>query len=194
MIDEKLKSELTGLRFEIIDLNTLSYFYVRKLNRSGYLFKETGREFILEEFIALRYLENGLILHLTNLDDDGSNYSFRSARKLINATNIAKNQKTLNTLNNKITSYRKNINRLKTEHRNKRIAHINSIELPGLDEFLNFESYLKPLVLQANEIGDFIWGKEINVKFKLGSHEGILDFRKLNKELVVDLEKTKGFR
>ncbi len=193
MIDEKLQSELTGMRYEIIDLNQSSYFYVRKMNRMSYVFQKTSREFMLEEFFALRYLENGIILHLTNLDDDKSKFSFRSARKLFNKRITAKDPKISNQLNDKIDSYRQNVNKLKTKHRNTRIAHINSLEFPNLDEFLNFDNYLKPLIKEANDIGDFIWGEEINVKFKLGSHEGILDFRKENKESKIDLTKNQDF-
>jgi hypothetical protein len=193
MLSEKLKQELQGLRFEIIDLNQSSYFYVRKMNRMDYVSKETGREYILEELFALRYLENGIILHLTNLDDDKSKYSLRSAHTLINKSNIVKDQKVLKKLNAKIDEYRKSVNKLKTKHRNSRIAHINSTVFPKLDEFLNFESYLKPLIELANEIGDFIWGEEIDIKFKLGSHEGVLDFRKKNKNLKIDLSQHQDF-
>ena len=47
-----------------------------------------------------------------------------------------------------------------------------------LGEFLNFETELKPLIIEANGIADFIWGEDIIVKFKLGSMEGIIDFKK----------------
>lgn len=89
---ESLKPDLTGMRFEIIDLNQATYFYIRKINRLGYIFKETGREFILEELFAIRYLENGVILHLTNLDDENSKYSFWSAQKMINKSKLVKDQ------------------------------------------------------------------------------------------------------
>lgn len=193
MINTELKVELTGMRYEIIDLNQSSYFYIRKMNRMGFVFQKTGREFMLEEFFALRYLENGIILHLTNLDDDSSIYSFRKAQKLINRSNAVKDQLILKELKAKIDTYRKSVNTLKTKHRNTRIAHINSTDFPNLDEFLNFEKLLKPLIKQANEIADFIWGERIDVKFKLGSYEGILDFRELQEGLEVDLSKIKEF-
>ena len=193
MISKELQTEFTGMRFEIIDLNQSTYFYVRKLNRMLYVFQETTREFVLEEFFALRYLENWIILHLTNLDDDSSKYSFRKVQKFINKKKIITNQEYLEDLKNKIDSYRKSVNNLKTKHRNTRIAHINSLEFPDIDKFLDFGSYLKPLILKANEIADFIWGEEINVKFKLGSLEGILDFRVAIKKLEIDYSKNKGF-
>lgn len=191
---ESLKQDLLGLKFEIIDLNQLSYFYVRKRNRLLYVFTKTGREFMLEESVTIKYLENGIILHLTNLDDDNSKYSFRSTQKLINKSKLIKNQKHLNDLKKRIDSYRKNINILKTQHRNERIAHINSIDSPDLMEFLNFEKILKPLIKEANEIADFIWGEEISVKFKLGSMEGTLDFRKLQDNLNIDISKITDIR
>jgi len=84
MWTENLKQELQGIRFELIDLNQCAYFFIRKANRLSYIFRTTNREFVMEEFSALRYLENGLILHLTNLDDDNANHSFRKAHKLVN--------------------------------------------------------------------------------------------------------------
>lgn len=97
-------------------------------------------------------------------------------------------------LKNKITSYRNNVNNLKNNHRNKRIAHINSIEFPDLLEFLDFENIIKPLLKEANELADFIWGEEISVKFKLGSQEGILDFRHQITNLSIDFNKIKEIR
>ena len=193
MLSEKLQEEFIGLRFEIIDLNQSSYFFVRKMNRMSSVFKNTTREFLLEELFALRYLENGIILHLTNLDDDNSKYSFRKAQKFINKNKIIPNQVYIKELKKKIDSYRKDVNKLKTKHRNTRIAHINSLEFPEIDVFLSFEKYLKPLILSANEIADFIWGEKIEVKFKLGSLEGIMDFRNAINNLEIDYSKNKDF-
>ncbi len=191
---DSLKPDLTGMRYEIIDLNQSSYFYVRKINRLGYVFKETGREFMLEELIAIRYLENGIILHLTNLDDDNSKYSFRSAQKLINKSKLVTDQSILKRLKNQVDSYRKNVNNLKNQYRNERIAHINSLKFPELTEFLSFEKILKPLIQEANELADFIFGEEINIKFKLGSYEGVLDFREQQKKLSINLNKITDIR
>lgn len=193
MINAELKSELTGMRLEIIALNQSCYFFVRKMNRIGFVFQNTSREFMLEEFMALRYLENGIILHLTNLDDDSQDSSFHGARKMINKKGGIQDQKQLKTLNKKIASYRANVNYLKTKHRNKRIAHSDFTEFPRFDEFLNFDDFVKPLIQEANEIGDFIWGEPINVRFKLGKYEGALDFRESFKMLKVDIMQNQGF-
>lgn len=193
MISEKLQKEYTGLRFEIIDLNQTSYFFIRKINRMMYIMQSTTREFLLEEFFSLRYLENGIILHLTNLDDDSSKYSFRKARRFIEKNNIITDQEYLRTLKNKIDSYRQSVNHLKTAHRNLRIAHINSLDFPKIDEFINFEKKIKPLIIEANLIADYIWGEEIQVKFKLGSLEGTLNFRDAINNLKVDYSKNKEF-
>lgn len=190
---EKLQEEFMGMRFEIIDMNQSSYFFIRKMNRMQYVIQKTTREFMLEEFFALRYLENGIILHLTNLDDESSKYSFRKAHKFINKNNITQDQAYLKKLKEKIDSYRQSVNKLKTEHRNIRIAHINSLDFPEIDEFMNFEKKLKPLIVEANSIADFIWREEIEVQFKLGSLEGILNFRNAIKELEVDYSKNKYF-
>jgi hypothetical protein len=191
MLTAKQKKEFSSLRVEIIDLTILACFYIRKLNRLGYLFERTTRHYILEEFNALRYMENGLILHLTNLDDDSSIYSFR---KILNATNTTiKDQKAFRVLRKDFESFRKNVNTLKVQHRNKRIAHLNYSHDLNIDEFLNFDELIKPLIIQANEIGDKLWGEKIEYKFKLGTYEGILNFREIFEKLKTDLYGQKEF-
>jgi hypothetical protein len=191
MLTDKQKEKFLSLRVEIIDLNILSCFYVRKINRLGYLFQHSTRHYMLEEFTALRYMENGLILHLTNLDDDSSSYSFRKVLKEVNSS--IKDQKILREFKSKLDSYRQNVNGLKNKHRNLRIAHLNYLEDLNIDEFLNFDAYLKPLIKQANEIGDYIWGEKIRYLFKLGSLEGVLDFREIFEELKFDINAQREF-
>lgn len=176
MLTDKQKTDFASLRVEILDLNVVSYFFIKKINRFAYLFQKTSREYVLEEFIALRHMENGIILHLTNLDDDSSKYSFQKIAKDINKT--IKDPEILKNLNQKIKEYRKNINTLKVKHRNSRIAHLNYDNDLNFDQFLNFASQLRPFILEANKLADLIWGEKINVYFKLGAFEGILDFRK----------------
>ena len=146
---------------------------------------------MFEELVALRYMENGLILHLTNLDDDDSKFSFKTITKEINKT--IKDQKQLKQLNDYLKVYRRDLNKLKNNHRNFRIAHLNYTEDLNIDEFLNFNTELNPLLKDANMIGDLIWGKEINYGFKLGTFEEILDFRRLTENLKVDISSEKGF-
>jgi hypothetical protein len=191
MLKEELKKELIGIQIEIIDLNQTVFFFLRKVNRLAHIFRTTTRTYVLEEFQALRYLENGIILHLTKLDDDNSSHSFRKAKKLLNK--IKTDKKELTVFQTKLDLYRKNLSDLKNNHRNMRIAHINSTEYPNIDEFLDFNKKLRPLLEQANEIADLLWGKRINVKFRLGSMEGVLDFRKENESLEFDVNKSEGF-
>lgn len=191
MLTEEQKKDFSSLRVELIDLNILAYFYIRKLNRTGYLFQNSTRHFMLEEFTALRYMENGLILHLTNLDDDSSTYSFR---KILKATNKTyKDQKGIKDLKKKFETYRKNINGLKVKHRNIRIAHLNYLEDLNMDEFLNFDNYLKPIISEANEIGDLIFGEKVVYRFKLGTYEGILNFREIFETLKFDVNGQREF-
>jgi hypothetical protein len=82
MLTDEQKNKFSSLRVEIIDINILAHFFVKKFNRFGYLFQESTRHHIIEEFVSLRYMENGLILHLTNLDDDNSSFSFLDFRNL----------------------------------------------------------------------------------------------------------------
>lgn len=191
MLNQEQKKKFAALRVEIIDLNILACFYVRKINRLGYLFQNSTRHYVLEELTALRYMENGLILHLTNLDDDSSDYSFRRIPKAVDGT--LKSPKQTKQLKNKLDEYRKLINSLKVQHRNERIAHLNHIDDLAIDQFLNFNQYLKPIISEALQIGDLIWGRKIEYKFKLGSMEGILDYRKIFDALKFDIHAQREF-
>lgn len=191
MLTKEQKEKFSSLRVEIIDVNILAHLFIRKINRFGFLFKNTTRHHIFEEFVALRYMENGLILHLTNLDDDSSDFSFRSVIKELNKT--IKDQKQRDSFNKKLKEYRRDLGNLKNNHRNYRIAHLNYGEDLNLDEFLNFEKELFPLIKFANLIGDSIWGERISYGFNLGKYENELDFRKLTENLKVDFNQEKGF-
>ena len=191
MLTEEQKEKFSSLRVEVIDINILAHSFIRKINRFDFLFKDTTRHYIFEEFVALRYMENGLILHLTNLDDDSSDYSFRSAIKELNKT--VKDQKQRDSVNKLLKDYRKDLGNLKNKYRNYRIAHLNYSEDLNLDEFLNFNKELFPLIKSANLIGDLVWGTKIDYSFNLGKYEGKLDFRKLTENLKVDITEEKGF-
>jgi hypothetical protein len=191
MLSEEQKNQFASLRVEILDLDVCVNFFIRKYNRFAYLWRETSRAFILEEMIALRYLENGIILHLTNLDDDSSDYSFRKAYAVYARSNV--NSKGAQELKETLKTFRKNLNELKIEHRNKRIAHLNYDEDLNFDEFLDFEKHLLPLIMEANEIADNLWGEKIVVRFNLGSWEGILDFKVKLQELKINTKSLNGF-
>jgi hypothetical protein len=191
MLTDEQKKTFSSLRVEIIDINILAHLFVRKLNRFGYLFQKSTRHHIFEEFVSLRYMENGLILHLTNLDDDDSTFSFRSVSKEIHKSLQDQNQ--LRKFNCLLKTYRRDINKLKNAHRNRRIAHLNYDEDLPLDQFLPFDKELYPLIKSANLIGDFVWGTKINYSFNLGSYEKVLDFRNLTENLKVNVSEEKGF-
>lgn len=190
MLTDEQKNKFSSLKVEIIDINILAHCFVRKFNRFGYLFQNSTRHHIFEEFVSLRYMENGLILHLTNLDDDSSKFSFRKVEKEIKKSR--QDQKQLTKFNKLLDTYRQDINKLKTAHRIRRIAHLNYDEELRLDQFLNFEKELYPLIKSANLIGDFVWGTKINCSFNLSSYEK-LDFRNLNENLKVNVSEEKGF-
>ncbi|MEL1244307.1 hypothetical protein AAEO56_08560 [Flavobacterium sp. DGU11] len=175
MLSSEQKSKFMSLCVEIIDLNILAYFYTEKLNNLANLFQKSTRQKVMEEFIALRYMENGIILHLTNLDDDSSDFSFKAVLKEINKGTLNVKEKKM--ITNRVGIYRKKINNLKTKHRNIRIAHLNYLEDLRIDEFLEYDNYIKLLIIYANEIGDLLWGEKIEMKFRLGSLEGIINFR-----------------
>jgi len=191
MLTDDLKKKHVAVKVEISDLNILAAFYLRKFSRISFLFQKSIREHTLEELTALRYMENGLILHLTNLDDDTSDYSFRTIRK--DLAKEVKDQQLIKKLNGLIDSYRKGLSNFKNKHRNKRIAHLNEMNDKNFDVFLNFETEFRPLILQANQIGDLIWGERLNHKFRLGSLEGNIDLRKMAEENEFNIHLRKDF-
>lgn len=140
MYKEELKEDFSGIRLELIDLNQSAYFFVTKANRFKYIILNTSRRFLLEEMTSLRTLENEIILHLTKLDDDRAKYSFQTILKKLNKKSVDQNE--LKNLTTKIKQYRRNINFLKNEHRNQRIAHLNTLDYPEMDEFINFKNLL----------------------------------------------------
>lgn len=193
MLTDQQKVYFSSLRVEIIDISILAYFFIRKMNRLGYIMQKSTRHFLLEEFVALRYMENGLILHLTNLDDDSSVYSFRKILKEVNKRTT--DQKQIRNLKSKLDDYRKEINYLKVQHRNTRIAHMNYLNDLNIEEFLNFHTVIKPRISSAFEIADMIWGEQISYGFYLGKFhgEGTLDFRQLFETLHFDINSQKEF-
>lgn len=179
MLTNELKQKYHPLKNEIIDMNISMYFLSNKVNQ----FKkaiEVDRELMLFVMTSYRYFENGLIIHLTNLDDESSSTkSFHDARKDLERINCDKEN--LKNLKKEIKKFRDCIKFLKVKYRNKRIAHLNhdsNLDIPEMDEFISMEVF-KPLVDKANEIGDLLWGEQIKVLFKMGSIslEGHLDFR-----------------
>jgi hypothetical protein len=154
MLTDEQKKYFYLLRVEIIDINILAHCFVRKFNRFGYLFQKSTRHHIFEEFVSLRYMENGLIIHLTKLDDEDAKFSFRRVFKEINKSRPDPNQ--LRRFKKLLKTYRDDIKKLKTA-RNYRIAHLNYYEELPLDKFLNFDKELYPLIKSANLMGDFVW-------------------------------------
>jgi hypothetical protein len=191
MLSDQQKKDSASMRVEILDLDVCANFFIRKINRFADLWQNTSRAFILEELTALRYLENGIILHLTNLDDEDSNYSFRAVQTAYNKS--SKDSKAINDLKETLKTFRKNLNLLKVKHRNSRIAHLNYDKDLQIDQFLNFGTVLLPVILEANAVADQLWGEKINVTFNLGSWEGILDFKSNIDQLKMDVNAIKGF-
>lgn len=56
MLTDEQKNKFSSLKLEIIDINILAHCFVRKFNRLGYIFQNSTRHHIYEEFVALRYI------------------------------------------------------------------------------------------------------------------------------------------
>ena len=174
MLNEELKKKYSPLQDEIYRLFIGTYSYNRKLELFPKRINNDSRFFIIEESIALRMMCNEIILHLCKLDDDSSNFSFRSAMKEINK--ISGQQSKKNILNKKIKEYRKNINIIKTKHRNLYIAHKNEDCYPEQFDLPDYKSDFHHFIKQAYDIFTIIWGSEVNFGFKVGSQEKYLNF------------------
>ncbi|MBB6328401.1 hypothetical protein FHS59_004044 [Algoriphagus iocasae] len=178
MLTSDLKEKYHPLKIEVIDSNVSMHFLKTKMQYFEDSLK-ISRDHMLFVIISWRYIENGLIMHLTNLDDERSSQSFHSARKDLERINSDPTK--LKKLKTKIKVFRQEIRFLKNDHRNIRIAHINHRKIEDIPEMYDFIelSKLNSLVKMANEIGDMLWGQEIKALFKMGSiyTEGYLDFR-----------------
>lgn len=133
------------------------------------------REYLLEEVTALRLMCNEIIVQLCKLDDDNGKWTLRKLKK--ESIKHIKDQKLIGRLNNLETAYRSSINILKTKHRNAYIAHRNADEYPDPFELHDFRSDLSPLICDALEFFEALWGHSVYFGFKLGSMEVEIDLK-----------------
>jgi hypothetical protein len=174
-MNEIYKETFAPVKSEMYQLLLCAFCYDQKLRNLGERLPKESRSFLLEEMTALRHLSNGIILHLCNLDDDGSNCSLRSLRKEI--AKQAGTQEIVARSNELLKRYRSALNKLKTKHRNKLIAHRNTDEYPDQFELPDYRTDFKCLIQIALSALECLWGAKIGFGFHLGSRDPAIDFK-----------------
>lgn len=164
------------LQDEIYRLFLSAYAYQNKLENFENRIKDKSREFVLEEVTSLRLISNQLILQICRLDDRGSGkWTFHELKKEIFSKPGDESHK--KAINKKLKQFRSDINDLKVKHRNKYIAHRYSDDYPEMFEIPDLRSDFLPVIEDAVHIFEMLWGDEVSFGFKLGSLEGIIDFK-----------------
>jgi hypothetical protein len=169
------KEMFEPVKSEMYQLLLCAFCYDSKINNLGERLQKASRAFLLEEMTALRHLSNGVILHLCNLDDDGSNWSLRSLRKAL--AKLPETQEAVARSNDLLKRYRAELNRLKTKHRNEFIAHRNAEEYPNQFELPDYRTDFKDVIQLALSALQCLWGAEISFGFHLGSRDPTIDFK-----------------
>ncbi|WP_327211554.1 hypothetical protein [Rhizobium ruizarguesonis] len=175
MLDASLKEELGPMKTELYHAYLAAWCFKRKIENLSHRLETETREFLLEELTSLRALANEIVLRLCSLDDDKSRYSFHAANKVLgqrSAVDPAMKTK----LAKAVTKYRKTIGTLKTQHRNRYIAHLSGDHYP--DPFLVTEMVegLSGPLAAALDLISLIWGAKQSFGFHLGSRDRTIDF------------------
>jgi hypothetical protein len=174
-MNEINKMTFAPVKSEMYQLLLCAFCYNQKFKNLGERLQKESRTFLLEEMTALRYLSNGIILHLCNLDDDSSKWSLRSLRKAV--AKLPGSQEAVAKSNDLLKQYRAALNRLKTKHRNEFIAHRNADEYPDPFELPDYRAGFKDLIQIAVLTLECLWGAKMGFGFRLGSMERMIDFK-----------------
>jgi len=175
MLDETTKTTFSPLKSELYHAYQSAWCFKRKIESlPGRLQTET-REFLLEELTSLRSLANDIVLRLCNLDDEKSRFSFQEIKRLLNKS-AQLDQAAKKRLTDTVAEYRTSINTLKTQHRNKYIAHLQGDFYPDPFQVQEMVSGISIALASAQKTISTVWGAEQHFGFKLGSRDRTIDF------------------
>lgn len=174
-MNEIRKDTIALVKSEMYQLLLCAFSYDQKLRNLGDRLQKESRLFLLEELTALRHLSNGIILHLCNLDDDGSSGSLYGVRKAV--ARSPGTQEIVVKGNKLLKKYRSELNKLTTKHRNRYIAHRNVEEYPNQFELLDYQVDFKQLIQLAVSALECLSGAKIGFGFHLGSRDRSIDFK-----------------
>ncbi len=175
MLDASLKEQLDPMRTELYHAYLAAWCFKRKIESLSGRLEAEGREFLLEELTSLRALANEIVLRLCNLDDDKSRYSFHAANKILGPRPGVDPEMKIK-LTDAITKYRKTIGTLKTQHRNRYIAHLSGDHYPDPFSVTEMVRGLSGPLGAALDLISLIWGSKQSFGFHLGSRDRTIDF------------------
>ena len=174
MLTTEMREDFIPLKSEMFQMCLSLYAYKTKYDALPNRFPKETRYFLLEEATALRALSNEIILHLCKLDEDKSQVSFHAAKKILTRSKLSASEQ--KSLSNKLKEFRSSINKLKTVHRNKYIAHLTEDGYPNLLDLPSFEDDYQQVAKAAYETFAVIWGEDVTFRCKVGSQEKIIIF------------------
>ncbi|KQY26204.1 hypothetical protein [Rhizobium sp. Root482] len=175
MLDVIQKEHFQPMKNELYQAYVAAWCFKRKIENLSHRLATETREFLLEELTSLRALANEVVLRLCNLDDDKSRFSFHAANKVLGqlsgVESVMKKK-----LADGVKDYRKIIGTLKTQHRNRYIAHLSGNHYP--DAFLVTEMVdgISGPLGAALDLISLIWGARLSFGFHLGSWDRTIDF------------------
>ena len=119
---ESLEVVIDGLRDDILWM-LITYYALCKRRTLPDLQRMSREDFVVE-LNLLECAQRDLVMRLTALDDTKGNRSFRLAKKLKLATSLSRERQREIAENTK--AFTDAVNQLKTDHRNKYIAHVST--------------------------------------------------------------------
>lgn len=161
---------LSGLKDDILWLMILIYSFKVRARLEG--LGQWSREHMSIEFMLLDSAVRDIVMRLTALDDDSkNNRSFQTLLSALNRENLLE-QKRSRALKEKVKKYRDAVNKLKVEHRNRYISHVNtdaSVVPRVIDRPVRFHE----VASLAVNLMDDLAGTTLQYHFKMGSNESI---------------------
>ncbi|WP_272011618.1 hypothetical protein [Roseovarius sp. ZX-A-9] len=161
---------LSGLKDDILWLLILIYSFKVRARLEG--LGQWSREHMSIEFMLLDSAVRDIVMRLTALDDDlKNNRSFQTLLKALNRENLLE-QKRSKALNEKVKKYRDAVNKLKVEHRNQYISHVNT-DASVLPRVIDRPVRFYEAASLAVNLMDDLAGRTLQYHFKMGSNESI---------------------
>ena len=171
-VEDTAEDILQGLHQDVLWLLITIYSYMERARFDG--IRDMSREHFSIEAILLESASRDIVSRLAALDDDGrGNRSFQTLFSALKREGLGAARTAA--LDRKVKAYRRSVNDLKVDHRNRYIAHVGT------------EAGVKPRVLDdpvecsetaslAVNLLDEFAGRTIPYFFKLGS-DGRIDLR-----------------
>ena len=157
-----LSNHLNAFRDEALFILRFQLAYNRIIKFED--LKEIGRSNFVDRILALKAIENDLVIRICKFDDDTKGvHSFKKAQLEIEHSHPNKQK-----INDLIKHFSLSINRLKNERRHKKLAHL---QIGEIDSEYDLKYNLTPIIKLIIEIIDLINIKKINYEWSDGAYE-----------------------